>query len=132
MPQYRATRIVNLCEAHSCHFSAPDDKQALRRLLSGRHPAWSAGADLIERPFSDEVFSLDRRNESGGYDTVAEEIQHPGQMPYSQPSRDFVWKTARLGETDAYASPMETLAALIKEAQALCLGGASAQSEEIP
>ncbi len=128
MPQYRVTRTHNICEADTCGFSAVNDETALKILLSGRHPLWSGNANLVECDFPDETLSLDRRKNDGSYETIAEQIQLPGQKPYGQPSRDFVWKTAKLGEEGAYSDAIETLQALIEEARALCLGSNPAPS----
>ena len=132
MPEYRATRFINTREADTYDFSAANDQEALETLLSRGNLAWSGDADLIDCDVPDAILALDRRKNDGSYETVAEEIQLPGQKPYGQPSRDFVWKTAKLGEEGAYSNAIETLQALIEEARALCLGGNRAQREEIP
>ncbi len=132
MPEYRATRFIYTREADTYDFSAANDQEALETLLSGDNLAWSGDADLIDCDLPDEVLALDRRKNGGSYETVAEEIELPGQRPYGQPSRDFVWKTAKLGKEGAYSDAIETLQALIEEARALCLGANQAQSEEIP
>ncbi len=132
MPRYRASRFINTREADSYDFSAANGQEALETLLSGDNLAWSGDADLIDCDVPGEILALDRRKNDGSYETVAEEIQLPGQKPYGQPSRDFVWKTAKLGEEGAYSDAIETSAALIEEARALCVGGNRAQREEIP
>ncbi len=132
MPEYRATRFINTREADTYDFSAANDQEALETLLSRDNLARSGDADLIECDVPDAILALDRRKNDGSYETVAEEIELPGHRPYAQPSRDFVWKTAKLGEEGAYSDAIETLQALIEEARALCLGANQAQSEEIP
>jgi hypothetical protein len=120
MPGYRATRYMNTREADTCHFTASSDEAARSMLLSGNHPEWSGDADLIDCDAPDEVLALDRRKEDGAYETVADEIQLPGMMPYGQLSREFVVSVAALGEEGAYDNAIDTLEALIEKARALC------------
>ncbi len=120
MPDYRATRFLNTREADTCHFTAPDDDAARQMLLTGQIPEWSGDADIIEPDVADEILALDRRKDDGTYETVEDEIELPGQMPYGQPSRDFVLNAAALGEEGAYSDAIETLERLIEQARALC------------
>ncbi len=123
MPEYRATGFISTREANTYDFSATNDQEALEMLLSRDNLAWSGDADLMDCDVPDAILALDRRKNDGSHETVAEQIQLPGQKPYGQPSRDFVWKTAKLSEEGAYSDAIETLQALIEEARALCLGG---------
>jgi hypothetical protein len=120
MPEYRATRFINTREADTCHFTAASDEAARELILSGNIPEWSGDADLIECDLPDEVLSLDRSTGNGAYETVDDEIQLPGMMPYGQLSRDFVLSVAALGEEGAYDNAIDTLEALIEKARALC------------
>jgi hypothetical protein len=120
MPEYRATRYVNTREADTCHFVADNDEAARAMLLCGDHPDWSGDADLVDCDAPDEVLALDRRNGDGSYETVAEEIELPGMLPYAQPSREFVLSVAVLGEEGAYDNAIDALEALIEKARALC------------
>ncbi len=120
MPEYRATRFINTREADTYRFIAESDQAALETLLPGGNIEWSGDADLIECDVPDEVLALDRRNEDGSYETVEDEIELPGQMPYGQSSRQFVLNVAALGEEGAYDDAIETLQRLIEEARALC------------
>ena len=52
--------------------------------------------------------------------SIEDEIELPGEMPYGQPSRQFVLNVAALGEEGAYDDAIETLERLIEEARALC------------
>lgn len=127
MPEYRATRFVNTREADTCHFTAGNDQAARDRLLLGNHPGWSGDADLVDCDHPDEVFALDRLCADGSYETVEDEIQLPGEMPYSRVSRQFVQDVAALGEEGAYDDAIETLEHLISLARELC---ATAQPAE--
>ena len=120
MPEYRATRFINTREADTYHFTAETDQAARETLLLGGNLDWSGDADLIDCDVPDEVLALDRRKEDGSYETVEDEIELPGQMPYGQPSRQFVLTVAALGEEGAYDDAIETLEKLIEEARALC------------
>ncbi len=120
MPEYRATRFINTREADTYHFTAENDQAAKEMLLSGDSLDWSGDADLIDCDVSDEVLALDRRKEDGSYQVIEDEIELPGQMPYGQPSRQFVLNVAALGEEGAYDDSIETLERLIEDARALC------------
>jgi hypothetical protein len=120
MPEYRATRFINTREADTCHFTAASDEAAREFLLSGNIPEWSGDADLIEPDVADEVFALDRNGGNGTYETVDDEIELPGMMPYGQPSRDFVLTVAALSQEGTYDNAIDTLEALIEKARALC------------
>ncbi len=120
MPEYRATRFINTREADTYRFTAENDQAARETLLLGGNLDWSGDADLVDCDVPDEVLALDRRNENGSYETVEDEIELPGQMPYGQPSRKFVLNVAALGEEGAYDDAIETLEKLIEEARALC------------
>jgi hypothetical protein len=120
MPDYRATRFINTREADTCHFTAASDEEALARLLAGYIPDWSGDADLVDCDLPDEVHSLERCAGNGAYETVEDEIQLPGMMPYGQLSRDFVMNVAALGEEGAYDDAIKTLERLIEDARALC------------
>ncbi len=120
MPEYRATRFLNTREADTYRFTAETDQAARETLLLGGNLDWSGDADLIDCDVPDEVLALDRRKEDGSYETVEDEIELPGQMPYGQPSRQFVLAVAALGEEGAYDDAIETLEKLIEEARALC------------
>ena len=120
MPDYRATRLLNTREADTCHFTAASDEEARARLLSGSIPGWSGDAHLVDCDLPGEVFSLDRRIEDGSYDTVDDEIELPGMMPYGRLSRDFVPGVVALGQEGAYSNAIDTLEVLIEKARALC------------
>ncbi len=120
MPNYRATRFINTREADTCHFTAENDQAAREVLLSGDNLNWSGDADLIDCDLPEEVLALDRRNEDGSYETVEDEIELPGAMPYASPSRQFVLNVAALAEEGAYDDAIETLERLIEQARALC------------
>ena len=120
MPEYRATRFINTREADTYHFTAENDQAAKEMLLSGDTLEWSGDADLIDCDVSDEVLALDRRKKDGSYEVIDDEIELPGEMPYGQPSRQFVLNVAALGEEGAYDDAIETLQRLIEEARALC------------
>ena len=89
-------------------------------LLSGAVLDWSGDADLVDCDVSDEVIALDRHKDDGSYEVIEDEIELPGEMPYGQPSRQFVLNVAALGEEGAYDDAIETLEKLIEEARALC------------
>lgn len=120
MPNYRATRFINTREADTYHFTAANDEEALKVLLSGDDIEWSGDADIIGPDVIDEVLALDRRKEDGRYETVDDEIELPGMLPYGQPSRAFVLNVAALGEEGAYDDAIETLERIIEQARALC------------
>ncbi len=120
MPEYRAIRFINTREPDSCYFSAENGEAARAILLSATHPGWSGDADLVDCDVTGEVLALDRRKAGGAYETVEDEIPLPGEMPYGQPSRDFVFKAAKLGGEGAYGDAVETLERLIEEARRLC------------
>jgi hypothetical protein len=120
MPEYRATRFINTREADTCRFTADNDTVARDMLLSGNHPDWSGDADLIDCDHPDEVLALDRLGADGSYETVDDEIQLPGERPYTRASRQFVLNVAALGEEGAYDDAVETLQRLIETARALC------------
>lgn len=129
MPDYRATRFLNTREAGTYDFTAENDDAAREILLSGDNLGWSGDADLVEPDVRDEVLALDRRNGDGSYETVHDEIELPGEMPYGRPSRDFVARVAALGEEGAYDDAIETLEQLIEEARALCASGVPSDPE---
>ena len=120
MPDYRATRFINTREADTYRFTAENDQAAKEMLLSGAALDWSGDADLIDCEVSDEVLAPDRRKEDGSYQVIEDEIELPGQMPYGQPSRQFVLNVAALGEEGAYDDAFETLQRLIQLARTLC------------
>jgi hypothetical protein len=120
MAEYRATRFVNTREATTYDFTAASDEEALEILRSGDDLEWSGDADLVDCDVPDETLALDRRRDDGAYETVQDEIELPGQMPYGQPSRQFVLNVAALGEEGAYDDAIETLERLIEQARALC------------
>jgi hypothetical protein len=120
MPDYRATRFINTREADTYDFTAENDDDARQILLSGGNLAWSGDADFVDPDVKDEILALDRRKDDGSYETVDDEIELPGEMPYGQPSRDFVTRVAALGEEGAYDDPVQTLIWLIGEALELC------------
>ncbi len=120
MTEYRATRFINTREADTYHFTAENDQAARETLLHGGNLEWSGDADLVDCDLPDEILALDRRKDDGSYETVEDEIELPGQMPYGQPSRQFVLNAAALGEEGAYGDAIETLKKLIEEARALC------------
>ncbi len=120
MPEYRATRFINTREADTYRFTAENDQEARETLLFGDNLDWSGDADLVDCDVPDEILALDRRKEDGNYETVEDEIELPGQMPYGQPSRQFVLNVADLGEEGAYDDAIETLQRLIQEARVLC------------
>ncbi len=120
MPDYRATRFINTREATTYDFTAASDEEALEILRSGGNLEWSSDADLVDCDVSDETLALDRRQDDGSYEAVEDEIELPGQMPYGQPSRQFVLNVAALAEEGAYDDAIETLERLIEHARALC------------
>jgi hypothetical protein len=120
MTEYRATRFVNTREATTYDFTAASDEEALEILRSGDDLEWSGDADLVDCDVPDETLALDRRKDGGGYEAVQDEIELPGQMPYGQPSRQFVLNVAALGEEGAYDDAIETLERLIEQARTLC------------
>ena len=126
MPEYRATRFINTREADTYRFTAENDEAARETLLSGDNLEWSGDADLVDCDVSDEVLALDRRKEDGSYEVIEDEIELPGEMPYGQPSRQFVLNVAALREEGAYDDAIETLEKLIEEARALCTVSRSA------
>ena len=120
MLEYRATRFINTREADTYRFTAENDRAAKEILLSGSALDWSGDADLVDCDVSDEVLALDRCKEDGSYEVIEDEIELPGEMPYGQPSRQFVLNIAALGEEGAYDDAIETLERLIEKARALC------------
>ena len=120
MLEYRATRLINTREADTYDFTAANDEEALKLLLSASDIEWGGDADLVDCDCPDEVLALDRRNSDGSYDILHDVIELPGQKPYASPSRDFVLSVAALGEEGAYGNAIDTLEALIEKARALC------------
>ncbi len=120
MPEYRATRFINTREADTYDFTAESDQAARETLLFADNLDWSGDADLVDCDVADEVLALDRRNQDGSYETVEDEIELPGQMPYGAAAKTFVCKVAGLAEEGAYDDATQTLIWLIEEAQALC------------
>ncbi len=94
MPEYCATRFINTREADTYHFTAENDQAAREILLLGDNLDWSGDADLVACDVSDEILALDRRKKDGTYEVIDDEIELAGQMPYGQPSREFVLKVA--------------------------------------
>ncbi len=131
MPDYRATRFINTREADTCHFTAENDRAARETLLSGDNLNWSGDADLVDCDLPEEVLALDRRNEDGSYETVDDEIELPGAMPYASPSRQFVLNVAALAEEGAYDDAIETLEKVIETARALCTVSEPATPEPV-
>jgi hypothetical protein len=120
MPEYRATRFISTREANTYDFIAENDEEALEALRLGDNLRWSDDADLVESDTPDEVLALDRRKDDGSYETIDDEIELPGHMPYGGPSREFVRNVAKFGGEGAYHDAIETLDKLIREARALC------------
>ena len=127
MPEYRVTRLINTRKADTSHFTADNDDKARQLLLFGYYPEWNGAPEIVKCDVSDEIFALHRRKDDGSYEVVAEEIQLPGEMPYSQASRQFVLNVAALAEGGAYDDAIETLQRLIDLARELC---ATAQPAE--
>jgi hypothetical protein len=123
MPEYRATRFINVRQEDTYQLTAENDEDARKILLSSDNIDWNGNdIDFVIRlcDVNDEILALDRRMDGGAYETVHEEIELPGEMPYGGRSRDFVARVAALGEEGAYDDSIETLDRLIQEARALC------------
>ena len=129
MPKYRATRFINRREAEHCRFDAVSDDQAkeiLTTLNEASEIEWESCEDSDCDPAAyDETLMLEKwsgdwSDATAGWAAVAEEILLPSQMPYSGHAIVFVNKVAALRKEGAYHDAIETLEALIREANKLC------------